>query len=116
MSGVANGDGTAPDNLFGFALPDGTGAGGSTADRTPRPDTSVPDGDSGLPGVGTQMHLSYQSGPGESASTNQPGQVDGSLISPGDSADYASHGPHDGDGHTMADALGRYPWQAQPGG
>lgn len=39
MSGVLNGDGTAPSSIFGVPLPDGTGAPGSAPVNTPPPDS-----------------------------------------------------------------------------
>lgn len=110
MSGVANGDGTPVDMLFGFPLPDGTGAAGSTASRTRPPDTGIPHIDSGIPGTGTALPLFAQTGRGESASLNQPGQNDTSIMSPGPADEYASHGPYDSGGH--ADHWRRYSWQA----
>lgn len=107
---VANSD-YVPDPFPGIHLPDGTGAAGTSPDRTPPGDGGVPASSSGLPGVGTEMPLSFQAGLGSSASTVQPGQNAASIIAPGPSADYVDTGA--GQGHT--DPWPRENWQQEPG-
>lgn len=110
MTGVANGDGTPARDLFGYPLPAGTGAAGSTAPRTLPPDRDLPAGQwSGRPGSGTAQPLS--AGPGESASTSLPGQTAVSIISPGPAEGYISTGAT---GTDHADHWPRYDWQSQP--
>ena len=112
MAGVANGDGDMPAEFFPGIRWAGTLSPGSRASRTPPPDTAVPDGDSGIPGTGTALHLSYMVGPGESMSTSQPGQTDGSEISPGEDGQYADSGARSGSDN--ADHFHRYTWQSAP--
>jgi hypothetical protein len=111
---MAANDGSHPvRDLFGVPLPDGTGAVGSSPDRTPPPDSLVPGGVSGLPGAGTAMALSLQAGPGSSASTSQPGQNAPSEIAPGPAGGYMSTGAGGGQN---GDHSPRYDWQQPPGG
>jgi hypothetical protein len=82
--------------LFGVQLPDGTGAPGSTGDRTSPGGVDLT-GQSGLPGVGVAMPLAGMADPG-SDTVNQPGQNDPSSIAPGPAAGYVSTGAGQGNG------------------
>jgi hypothetical protein len=115
---MAANDGEHPvTDLFGVPLPDGTGALGSAGDRTAPPDAGIPGGTSGIPGVGTAMALSLQAGPGESASTTQPGQNAASQIAPDEGGTYTFTSTGAGQGvNVSATAHGRQPWQQPPGG
>lgn len=109
---VANSD-YIPDPFPGISAGTDTGAPGSSPDRTAPPDSVVPGGRTGLPGVGTVTALDLQAGPGESASTSQPGQTAASVIAPGPASDYSSPGPRPSSAHT--DAWPREDWQQGPG-
>lgn len=109
MSGITNGDGSRITDLFGVPA-DGyynSGAPGSRASRTPGRAVEL-SGESGLPNVGLPLPLAQQMDDTGCASTEQPGQNDGSPIM-GDDADgdYTDSGA--GYGHT--DAWGRFDWQ-----
>jgi hypothetical protein len=110
---VAANDGEHPvrEMFPGVMVPDSTGAAGSTGDRTPPPDEDVPAGQSGLPGVGTELPLTVQAGLGSSASTSQPGQTAASVISPGPAQDYADTGA----GQGSTDHWARRDYQQAPG-
>lgn len=85
---------------------------GSSPSRTPSPDNAVPAAQTGIPNVGTVMSLSAQTGPGEGASPNQPGQNDLGLPGASSDAGYADTGA--GSGHNFTDQR-RYDWQSKPG-
>lgn len=86
---------------------------GGSGPRTPPPDQQVPAGMSGLPGVGTVSPLGSQAGPGESASTSQPGQTADSPILIGPADQYVNTGATGSDART--DHFTREPYQ-QPRG
>jgi hypothetical protein len=85
---MAANDGSHPvRELFGVQLPDGTGAPGSTGDRTSPGGVDLT-GQSGLPNVGVAMPLAGMADPG-SDNVNLPGQTAASAISPGPASAYA---------------------------
>lgn len=109
VSGVTNGDGSPVDQFYGMDAGAyyHTGLAGSAGDRSQPESTAVPDADTGLPGIGSQMHLSYLAAPGEGTATTQPGQQGTSEIAPGPGQDY-----HDsGAGQGSADHWPRHSWQ-----
>ena len=78
MTGVANGDGTAPAELFGVGLPSGTGAAGSAPPRNPSPGVPIT-GMSGIPNTGVSVELSFLADHQGADTTDLPGQNDDGL-------------------------------------
>ena len=109
-SGVQNGDGSPVDDLFGWPMPDGTGAGGSNPQRATPPDGAIPDQVTGVPGAGVIMSLSAQTGSGSSASPEMPGQNDLGIPGAEHEDGYVNSGA--GDGVTVsASSHGRLDYQ-----
>jgi hypothetical protein len=106
---VKNSD-SVPSEFFPGIASAGQEPRGDADTRTPPPDGTVPAGDSGIPNTGTPMPLADQAGAGHSASTTQPGQMDGSATMAADPA-WTNSGA--GEGHT--DAWSRKPGQSRPG-
>lgn len=105
---ISNGDGPQVTSLFGFPVPDTTGAGGSEPSRTRPPDEDVPDSVSGTPGgSGNITPLSEQVTNGRCMSPENPGQEDIGFAGLGDPA-YTNTST--GGGHT--DAWSRFDWQS----
>lgn len=105
MTGVINGDGTAPREQFpGIVNPDGTGAPGSTPAGSTAADTVpahvTPPGGSWYAQIPTETH-----------GTEMPDQNSPSIIEPGPASGYVSTGA--GDGGT--DHWARHSWQQSPG-
>lgn len=112
--GVLNGDGDQPRDLFGVALPDGTGAPGSqgvvASDKAGpvvgNPVVSAPYGSSQLPE--NRPRLDVTAGDTSSMSDDMPAHEDAIMAGP--VADYLSTGAGDG----SADHWKRYPGQEKP--
>ena len=92
----------------------GMTAAGTTPDRATPPDDTAPSMQTGIPGVGTAMSLSAQTGPGEGSSPQLPGQNDASVIAPGPAQEYTSTGASGSS--SLADHWPRKPGQQLPGG
>lgn len=113
MSGVKNGDGSQPDEMFpGIRNPTGTGAPGSAGTRTPGAAVPLePGAESGIPGVGTAVDMSLLVDAAGALSTEQPGQnSDGFGMVTTDQITQTGAGR----GHT--DAWSRKPGQQPAGG
>ena len=84
---------------------------GSEPDRAPSPDDTVPATSTGIPGVGTVMSLSAQTGHGEGTSPQQPGQSKLGITGADGQENYVNTGA----GHGSPVAADRYPWQSKAG-